>query len=65
MEGMILENRQFFVDEINKGGLVKPSVLVYAMGALTWDTYLQIMKNYEAKSLFLSSKMHQSVFLSG
>ena len=31
---MTLENRQFFVDEISRGGLVKPSVLVYAMGAL-------------------------------
>ena len=36
---MTLENCQFFVDEISRGGLVKPSVLVYAMGALTLDTY--------------------------
>ena len=34
----------FFVDEINRGGLVKPSVLVYAMCTFAWDTYSQIMR---------------------
>ena len=29
----------FFVNEINRGGLVKPSVLVYAMCTFAWDTY--------------------------
>ena len=61
IEGMTPENCQFFVDEISKGGLVKPSDLVYAICALAWDAYLQIMENSEAKSLFLSSKVHQSV----
>ena len=59
------ENRQYFGDEINRGGLVMPRVLVYTMCAFAWDTNLQIMKNYQAKSLFLSSKMHRSIFLSG
>ena len=44
IEGMIRQNCQFFVDEINRGGLVKPSDLVYAICALAWDTRLQIKK---------------------
>ena len=63
IEGMIPENCQFFVDEINRGGHVKPSYLIYAICALAWDIYLQIMENSEAKSLFLSFKAHRSVFL--
>ena len=47
IEGMNPENCQFFVDEISRGGLVKPSDLVYAICALAWDTYLQIMENSE------------------
>ena len=43
---MIPENRQFFGDKINKGGLAKPSVIEYAVYSLARDTYLQIMKNY-------------------
>ena len=62
-EDMIPKNCQFFVDEINRGYLVKPRYLVYAMRALDWATYLQIMENYETQSFFLSSKMHRSVFL--
>ena len=61
---MIPDNCQSFVDEINRGGLVKPSDLVYAICALAWDIYLQIMENSEAKSVFVSSKMHRSVFVS-
>ena len=57
IEVMIPEHRQFFVDEINK-----PSHIGYIICALTWNTYLQEMKNSEAKSLFLSSKKHQSYF---
>ena len=41
-----LQKRQFFVDEINRGNLVKPSVLVYVMYTFGWYTYLQIMKKY-------------------
>ena len=52
IEGMIPENSQFFVDEVNKG-LPKPTDLVYAICALAWHTYSQIMENSEAKSLFL------------
>ena len=52
IEGMIPENSQFFVNEVNKG-LAKPSDLVYSICALAWDTYSQIMGNSEAKSLFL------------
>ena len=63
VEGMTPENCQFFVDEVNRRGLVKPSGLVYAICALAWDTYLEILENSEAKSLFLSSKAHRSVFL--
>lgn len=54
---------QFFVNEINRGGLVKSSDLVYTTYALAWDTYLQIIENSETKSLFLSSKTYRSVFL--
>ena len=32
---------------------------------LPWILILQMIENYEAKSLFLSSKIHRSVFLSG
>ena len=63
IEGMIPKNCQFFADEISRGCHVKPSYLVYAMRTLAWGSYLQIMENYEIKSFFLSSKMHQSVFL--
>ena len=63
IENMIRENCQFFVDEINRGGLFKPSGLLYAICALAWDTYLQIMENTEAKSLFLLSKAQLSVSL--
>ena len=34
IEGMIPENCQFFVDEIKRGGHVKPSDLIYAICAL-------------------------------
>ena len=51
------------MDEINRGRLVKPGVLVYAIFPLAWDTYLLIMENYEVKYFFLASKVHQSVFL--
>ena len=57
IEVMIPEHCQFFVDEINK-----PSHIGYIICALTWNIYLQKMKNSEAKSLFLSSKKHQSYF---
>ena len=60
---MILENCQLFVYGINRGGLVMPSEPVYAICALAWYTYLQIMENSEAKSPFLSSKAQRSVFL--
>ena len=62
-EGMIPENFQFFLDETNRRGLVKPSDLLYIICAFVWDTYLQIINNSEATSLFLSSKAHRSVFL--
>ena len=58
IEGMVPENCKFFVDETNRGSLNRPSDLVYAMCGLAWDTYLQIMENSEAKSLFLSYKAH-------
>ena len=57
IEGLIPENCQFFVGEINRS-LVKPSDFVYARCALAWNTYLQIMKNSETKSLSLSSNTH-------
>ena len=53
------ENCRFFVDEIDRGGLVKPSDLPYVICSLVWNIHL----NSEAKSLFLSSKMHRSIFL--
>ena len=53
------ENCRFFVDEIDRGGLVKPSDLPYVICSLVWNIRL----NSEAKSLFLSSKMHRSIFL--
>ena len=59
IEGMIPENCQFFVDEINRGGLVN---LVYGIYALVWDTYLQIMENSEAKSFFYHSKNASKLF---
>ena len=56
IEGIIPENCQLFVDEINRGGLVKPSDLVYAI-CTAWNTFLIIQIS------FLSSKAHRSVFL--
>ena len=38
IEGMISENCQFFVHEINRGVLLKPSDLAYAICPLSWDT---------------------------
>ena len=37
IEGMISENCQFFVHEIKRGVLVKPSDLAYAICLLSWD----------------------------
>ena len=51
IEGMIPENCQFLVDEINRGGLVKPSVLVCMQYA-----HLPGIRNYETKSLFYHPK---------
>ena len=53
------ENCRFFVDEIDRGDLVKPSDLPYVICSLVWNIHL----NSEAKPLFLSSKMHRSIFL--
>ena len=62
IEGLIPENCQSFVDEINRGGLIKPSDIVFITCVISWDVYSQIMENIEAKSTFMSSKMHRRVF---
>ena len=60
---MIPENCHFFGDETHGGVFFKSCDFVYAICVHAWNTYLQIMENSEAKSLFLPSKAHQSVFL--
>lgn len=59
IEGMIPKNYQFFVNEINRGVLAKPSDLEYVICSVVWDIYW----NSEAKSFSLSSRMHRTIFL--
>ena len=54
---------QSFLDMINRGGLIKPSDIVYSSCVVAWDVYSRIMESYEAKSYFLSCKMQRNVFL--
>ena len=46
IEVIIPENCQLFVDQMNRGGLVKPSDLVYAICTLAWDTFLIIQISF-------------------
>ena len=54
---------QSFLDMINRGGLIKPSDIVYSSCGVAWDVYSRIMESYEAKSYLLSCKMQRNVFL--
>ena len=62
IEGIITEDCQSFVDEINRGGLVKPSDIGFVTCAIAWDAHIQIMDSLDTKSLFLSSKIHRRMF---
>ena len=54
---------QSSLDIINRGGLIKPSDIVYSSYVVAWDVYPRSMESYEAKSYFLSCKMQRNVFL--
>ena len=51
-----------FLNSINRGGLIKPSDIVYTACTGVWETYTSIMDNIESKKEFMASKNHRSVF---
>ena len=63
IDGVVPENCQSFFNMINRGGLVKPSDIVYVVCTVAWDTYIRIMDSCEAKLYFLACNMHRKVFV--
>ena len=61
--GVVPQNCQSFLDMINRGGLVKPSDIVYVVCTVAWDVYVRIMESCEAKLYFLACKMQRKVFV--
>ena len=53
---------QYFLDFINRGGLIKPSNIVNDACVGAWEAYKRIIDNIESKKYFLSCKAHRSVF---
>ena len=49
-------------NSINRGGLIKPSDIVYMACSGAWEVYTLIMDNAESKKEFMASKNHHSVF---
>ena len=51
-----------FLDSINRGGLIKPSDILYLACIGAWEIYTLVMDNVDSKMEFLASKNHRSVF---
>ena len=50
------EETASFVNSINRGGLIKPSDILYISCIISWTMYKKMLDNEEAKSYFLSCK---------
>ena len=55
--GIATEDCQYFLDLVNRGGLRKPSDIVFAVCCVAWED------SYQAKSYFLACKMQRKIFL--
>ena len=53
---------QVFLDNTNRGGLMKPSDIVRIACTGTWEFYQAIMDNPDGQKYFLACKNHRSVF---
>ena len=51
-----------FLNSINRGGLIKPSDILYTACTGAWEIYTLIMDNAESKTEFLASKNHRAIF---
>ena len=58
----IPEECKNFIDMINRGGLVKPSMVVNLLCIGAWELYQVLMNNDDSKSYFLKCKVHRPVF---
>ena len=63
LDGIATEDCQYFLDLVNRGGLMKPSDIVFAVCCVAWEVYVRIMESYDAKSYFLACKMQRKVFI--
>ena len=63
LDGIATEDCQYFLDLVNRGGLMKPSDIVFAVCCVAWEVYARIMESYDAKSYFLACKMQRKVFI--
>ena len=52
-----------FLKLINRGGLMKPSYVTYAVCIGAWEMYKLIMDNKDSKTYFLACKSHRPVFI--
>ena len=57
------EEKRKFIQQIDRGGVSFPTEKFYGISLLIWNTYSQIIKNYEAKSLLLSFPNPRNVFV--
>ena len=52
-----------FLNSINRGGLIKPSDIIFSLCIVSWKVYKLTMDNTDSKSYFLSCKSQRPVFV--
>ena len=62
LDGTATVDCQYSLDLVNRGGLVKPSDIVFAVCCVAWEAYVRIMEGYEAKSYFLGCTMQRKIY---
>ena len=57
------DDSEKFLNLINRGGLIKPSDIIFSLSISSWILYKRIMDNNDSKSYFLSCKVQRPVFI--
>ncbi|MCP4487858.1 MAG: hypothetical protein GY820_11150 [Gammaproteobacteria bacterium] len=56
-------NAKLFLEQINRGGLVSPSTIVFATCLKCWDMFSKLKKSEELSAKFLGLKNHKRGFM--
>ena len=59
----IPEDCKYFLNSINRGGLIKPSDIIFLSCIASWRVYQMIMDNDDSKAYFLACKSQRLVFV--